>query len=81
MLRVTDALIDGVPKQVAWGLLGLQEVNAELATPVTPLELELSAVGEGGSTGVTPMVACMSRSGQEQGTSIQGSVMQAAGIG
>ena len=43
-LMVTDVLLEGVPKHVVWDMMGVQEVNAELKTQVTDLELELNKV-------------------------------------
>ncbi|KAL6761327.1 hypothetical protein V8C86DRAFT_3023865 [Haematococcus lacustris] len=48
-LQVTDVLMQGTPKQVAWGMLGLAHINAELSAGVTALELELNRMEERGS--------------------------------
>ena len=45
---ITDAFSEGVPKQVLWDLLGVKDVNRELRSNVTPLELELNRMEDRG---------------------------------
>ena len=43
-LMVTDVLLEGIPKQVTWDMMGVYDINNELQKQVTELELELNSV-------------------------------------
>ncbi len=44
-LLLTDAFIEGLPKQVVWDMLSARALNDELQSQVTSTELELNKVG------------------------------------
>ena len=48
-LMVTDLFLEGLPKNLAWDLLGVPEINLELQKQVTGLELDLEGMEDKGT--------------------------------
>jgi hypothetical protein len=48
MLLITDVFCPGMAKRVAWQLLGVPTLNAELVSPVTGAELQVAALEDSG---------------------------------
>lgn len=55
-VQVTDAAFLGLPKPLAWRMLGLQPLNEELAAALSPAEMALHAAAAGGADVSTAQV-------------------------